>query len=94
MFKAILDDMQNKIDTALIAFNVHQAFSECIANLAQLVKQLYGINQVALSGGVFMNRYLIETTIQKLVDNGFNVAINKEVPPNDGGLSLAMCAAE
>jgi hydrogenase maturation protein HypF len=43
---------------------------------------------VVLSGGVFQNRYLIETSIFLLKQSGFDVFINNLVPANDGGISL------
>ena len=43
---------------------------------------------VALSGGVFLNRYLMEHAVSALVDAGFTVALNREVPPSDGCISL------
>ena len=87
-FKALLEDMDKGLDVGLIAKNFHDAFVNAILQCAQLANQLYGIKQVALSGGVFMNRYLIENSIKKLIDAGFSVALNREVPPNDGGISL------
>ena len=87
-FKALLDDAKKGVDAGQIAKNFHDAFANAILQCAQLANQLYGIKHVALSGGVFMNRYLIETSIKKLIDAGFSVALNREVPPNDGGISL------
>lgn len=87
-FKSILIDMKNEIEFGYILKNFHDAFVRAILGCSQLAKQVYGINDIALSGGVFMNRYLIENTIAILVDNGFSVALNRDVPPNDGGLSL------
>ena len=80
--------MQSNIDKAIIIKNFHEALIRAVLNCALLVKQIYGIKEIALSGGVFMNRYLIEGTIKALIENGFSVAINCEVPPNDGGISL------
>ena len=87
-FKAILDDLKDGIDVGKIAKNFHDAFANAILTCAQLSKQVYGINDLALSGGVFMNRYLIEKSIKMLVEQGFSVALNVDVPPNDGGISL------
>ena len=87
-FNALLDDMKKGVEPGKIAKNFHDAFVRAIVTCAGLSKQLYGINDVALSGGVFMNRYLIENSIKALVESGFKVAINREVPPNDGGVSL------
>lgn len=43
---------------------------------------------VGLSGGVFQNRLLTETTCRLLKDNGFEVRLNSAVPSNDAGLSF------
>ncbi len=51
-----------------------------------------GIPIVALSGGVFQNRLLLEQLAARLHDQGFQVYFNCHVPPNDGGLSLGQAA--
>ena len=83
-FAALLDDMHAGVPRATIARRFHDAFVEAIVTCAQLVEQLYGIRHVALSGGVFMNRYLIEQTSATLARAGFTVLVNKDLPPNDG----------
>lgn len=87
-FKALLQDIDTGVDVGVIAKNFHDAFSRVVLNLSHLVNQLYGIKEIVLSGGVFMNRYLIESSIKSLIDAGFSVAINVELPPNDGSISL------
>ena len=54
---------------------------------AQLAEAVYGIRTVVLSGGVFMNRYLVEDALAALEAAGFTVAINRDLPPNDGCIS-------
>jgi hydrogenase maturation protein HypF len=46
------------------------------------------INKVALSGGCFQNMILLTELKDKLEHAGFQVYINREVPANDGGISL------
>ena len=46
------------------------------------------INKIALSGGVFQNKYLTEKAIFLLKDKGFKIFSQRKVPPNDGGISL------
>jgi len=55
-----------------------------------------GIGTVALSGGVFQNRYLLRRLSEALASDGLRVLINREVPTNDGGVSLgqAIIASE
>ena len=47
-----------------------------------------GIDEVALSGGVWQNITLLRRTLSLLEVDGFRVYLHREVPPNDGGLSL------
>ena len=44
--------------------------------------------KVALSGGVFQNRILMDKTLSLLRDNGFKPYYNISVSPNDGGIAL------
>ena len=71
----------------VIARRFHDAFVQAIADVAELRRALYGIGTVALSGGVFMNRHLIEHALEALERAGFTVAVNRELPPNDGCVS-------
>ena len=43
---------------------------------------------VVLSGGVFMNRILLDRSMELLENEGYHVYINSQVPPNDGGIAL------
>lgn len=87
VFKAMLDDMQAGVPIGQIACWFHDAFVRVIMDMAELVRAVYGISLVALGGGVFMNRYLIERTLVQLQERGFTVALNKDLPPNDASIS-------
>ncbi|MFR3092337.1 MAG: hypothetical protein ACLTMP_11970 [Eggerthella lenta] len=63
-------------------------FVQAIVTAAELVRSLYGITTLALSGGVFMNRYLLEHALAALEQAGFTVAVNRDLPPNDGCISF------
>ncbi|MBQ3301244.1 MAG: carbamoyltransferase HypF [Eggerthellaceae bacterium] len=86
-FAALLDDMAAGIPVPEIALRFHDAFANAIVEIAQLVHMLYGISIVALSGGVFMNRFLVEHAVSSLGEAGFTVALNGDLPPNDGCIS-------
>ncbi len=47
-----------------------------------------GLRQVALSGGCFQNRRLLESCVADLRAAGLEAYSNEQVPANDGGLSL------
>ncbi|RLC89899.1 MAG: hypothetical protein DRI79_05885, partial [Chloroflexi bacterium] len=47
-----------------------------------------GLRTVALSGGCFQNRLLLALVVPRLRDAGFRVLLHRQVPCNDGGISL------
>jgi glycosyltransferase involved in cell wall biosynthesis len=47
-----------------------------------------GLNEAALSGGVWQNQVLLNLVRDGLRQNGFVVYFHQQVPTNDGGLSL------
>ena len=87
-FKALLDDRAAGVPVPVIARRFHDAFVQAIVDAAELVRTVYGIETVVLTGGVFMNRYLIEHALAALEAAGFTVAINRDLPPNDGCISF------
>ena len=52
------------------------------------VAQAAGEQRVALTGGCFQNRLLTERAAERLEQAGFEVLLHRQVPPNDGGISL------
>ncbi|MEN6475618.1 MAG: carbamoyltransferase HypF [Syntrophaceae bacterium] len=72
----------------------HRAFITAAVGLTLKLRERSGLNRVALSGGCFQNRILLEGCIQALSKHAFEVFHHHEVPTNDGGISLgqAVCA--
>ncbi len=58
-----------------------------VTSLAQVAEHV-GEAHVALSGGCFQNRILTEGVAARLVKQGHRVLLHRQVPPNDGGLSV------
>ena len=84
MVRAIQDDLQADIAPGVIALRFHLALADTVRRVAQTV----GIPRVVLSGGCFQNGLLVELARERLAGAGFEVFTHREVPPNDGGLSL------
>jgi hydrogenase maturation protein HypF len=75
-------------DTGVLALGFHFALAEAVSEVCERLRNQYGSNTVALSGGVFQNTALTEQTLKLLRNRGFQTAMNLAVPPNDGGISL------
>lgn len=88
VFEALLDDLVAGVDVGLIARRFHDAIVQAVYLSAQLVQSMYDITIIALSGGVFMNRYVAEHAVALLQHTGFTVALNRDLPPNDGCVSF------
>ncbi|MBE3558821.1 MAG: carbamoyltransferase HypF [Ktedonobacteraceae bacterium] len=92
MIRAIVNDIQQDVSAARIAYRFHCSLAALLADVCLNVREQSKLNTVALSGGVFQNRLLLEQLIARLESRAFQVFINRLVPPNDGGISLGQAA--
>ncbi|MBQ9002862.1 MAG: carbamoyltransferase HypF [Eggerthellaceae bacterium] len=90
--RGVLDDLVAGVPAADIALAFHRAMVDVVVQAAELVRAMYDISLVALSGGCFMNRFLLEQSASELGERGFTVAVNGNLPPNDGCVSLGQAA--
>jgi hydrogenase maturation protein HypF len=89
MIAAIVADAQRGLAVGEISAKFHNTLAEAIV----LVAQQTGCERVALSGGCFQNRYLLERTVHRLRTAGFQPYWHQRVPPNDGGIALGQVVA-
>ncbi len=91
LVEALLQDLRHGARTGMIAARFHNTLVHSALKVARLV----GEPRVALTGGCFQNRRLTTHMAQCLAADGFEVLLHRQVPPNDGGISLgqAMIAA-
>ena len=87
LVKALLDGMANDIAPAELSRRFHYAVATMIGEIATKAGRETGHTTVALSGGCFMNKILLERTKQILGVKGMRVLINERLPSNDGGVS-------
>ena len=85
---AIVEDVLAEMATAVISAKFHNAVAHLILQLSLQIREETGLNQVALSGGVFQNVRLLSTAVDLLRANQFDIFTHRLVPPNDGGLAL------
>lgn len=92
IIRAIVADVQADTSPALIAARFHETVAHMLRAACNDVRRKERLQRVALSGGVFQNRLLLERLMQLLQTDGFETYTNRRVPPNDGGLSLGQAA--
>jgi hydrogenase maturation protein HypF len=93
MLGAIAGDILGGMDVDQIAARFHVTVARMAINAAERARDASGINTAALSGGAFQNRLLLRLTRDGLRAAGFEVLTHRQVPANDGGLSLGQAAA-
>lgn len=84
IIKGIVEDEKQNVPVGIIAAKFHNSLAEAITSIALKVN----IGKVALTGGCFLNKYLLEKTIERLAASGFKVYTHQRVPAGDGGISL------
>ncbi len=88
LIKEIVVDITSGIGTEKISAKFHNTISKIALDMSIYIRELKGINSVALSGGVFQNIFLLDMIHKRLTENGFNVYTHHRVPTNDGGIAL------
>ncbi len=93
MWQALLGDLILARPVPVIAARFHKGLAIAIVRMVdKLVRQrdeaLPPFGAVALSGGVFQNRVLLEQVLARLHALQLRVLSHRRLPANDGGLSL------
>ena len=92
LWEQIFADLGRGVARSVIAARFHHGLAAAVAALAEQLAAAHGLDTVALSGGVFQNRLLLEGVAGRLRGSGLAVLAQREVPANDGGLSLGQAA--
>ncbi len=92
MIRQLITDIQQKTPAGIISAKFHNTIAHALSEMAKSARKKTGLKTVALSGGVFCNRYLTSILIKLLDKNSFRVLLNRDVPANDGGISLGQAA--
>jgi len=92
LWAAILADLARGEAPALIARRFHETLADAVATLARSLAERHGAGIVALSGGVFHNRLLLEAVLARLDRSGLRILAHEQVPSGDGGLALGQAA--
>lgn len=84
LFEALLEGIRTGVPAGKLALDFHVIIARSSARIAREICAREGLDTVALSGGVFMNRLLLQLLTRELKSMGLTVLIPRSVPVNDG----------
>jgi hydrogenase maturation protein HypF len=90
---ALLADVRGGVSIPVISARFHNGLAEMARAVCDQIRRDAGVRAAALSGGVWQNMALLRRTIHGLRADGFMVYVHRQVPANDGGLSLGQALA-
>jgi hydrogenase maturation protein HypF len=88
LFEALLVDRRDGVAVGEMAYRFHVTVAEMMRETCERIGQETGLRTVALSGGCFQNRLLLALVVPRLQEAGLHVLLHRQVPCNDGGISL------
>jgi hydrogenase maturation protein HypF len=86
--RSLLKDVAAGVGIPVISARFHNGIVQMTRDVCIEIRTMSGLNEVALSGGVWQNMFLLDRTLRVLRDGGFKVYVHRQVPSNDGGISL------
>lgn len=92
MTKQIITDIHERTGEGVVSAKFHNTIAAALLEMAKEARASKKLDTVALSGGVFCNRYLTNRLINLLKESDFHILFNRDVPSNDGGISLGQAA--
>jgi hydrogenase maturation protein HypF len=88
LLRMVVQQRLSGAPVAEISGAFHNGFVRMLAQAAVAASERTGLKTVALSGGTFANRLVVEGLASSLRDAGLEVLLHRDLPPGDGCLSL------
>ena len=92
LFEALLGGIEAGAPANRLALDFHVGIARSSARIASDICVHEGIDTVVLSGGVFMNRLLLQLLARELKSAGLTVLVPHTVPVNDGCIAYGQAA--
>jgi hydrogenase maturation protein HypF len=86
--RAVVREKLDGVDRGVIAARFHGTVAVAVEEMVRLIAGDTGLEEVALTGGVFQNRLLLGKVLALLRKAGLSPHFNSRVPANDAGISL------
>ena len=92
LFETLLNGIEAGAPADRLALDFHIAIAHATTRIAREICTRKGIDTVVLSGGVFMNRLLLQLLTRELKNAGLTVLVPHTVPVNDGCIAYGQAA--
>ena len=92
LLRAVIDSLRRGEPAGGIGARFHKTVSAIALLTCQRIRERTGLDEVALSGGVWQNQVLRDLASLELRRAGFVVYFHRQAPANDGGLALGQAA--
>ncbi|MHC1742086.1 MAG: carbamoyltransferase HypF [Syntrophobacteraceae bacterium] len=92
LYLQAINDLRRAVRPGIVAGRFHNGIVDLLAAAAERVRATVGVDRIALSGGVFQNRYLSERIELELARRGFDVLTHRELPTNDACIAFGQAS--
>ncbi|UCC68473.1 MAG: carbamoyltransferase HypF, partial [Armatimonadota bacterium] len=86
--RGVVDDLERGVDRGETAERFHERVARFTVDACKRLHEDGAPSDVALCGGVMQNARLAGRLLVLLEEAGLKAHVHREVPPNDGGMSL------
>ena len=90
--RAVARDIDAGVPAGVVAARFHNGLADATARACVVAAERHGVDRAVLSGGVFLNRVLLDRTAALLEQAGLRVLVPERLPPGDGGISYGQAA--
>lgn len=88
----IARERRDGVPIGIVAARFHNGLARATARACEQIAEARGLELVVLSGGVFQNRVLLESSVAELERRGLRPLVSEKLPPGDGGISYGQAA--
>ena len=92
LWAALARDLKSGVDPGVIAARFHNGLISVLAETASEIASDEDTSRIVLSGGAMQNSLLLGGLHERLTSQGLEVLVHRQVPANDGGLSLGQAS--
>ncbi|MBP1748688.1 MAG: hypF [Deltaproteobacteria bacterium] len=92
LLRSVLRDVREGRSLGDIGSKFHRSIARMAGEVSRRIAEETGLTRVTLSGGCFQNRLLLKLTVEELRKHHLRPLLHRQVPANDGGISLGQAA--